>query len=182
MTGQITISEMAVMITLGAIVSAPMQVPDKGIVQGIVILICALAFQRGLNFLTVKSKKAETVVLGDVCLLVSDGRIDVDQLKKEKMSRQQLFAMLRNDHLFNLGQVERAYLEANGSLSVYPFKDQRPGLSLLPPSDETVAEVQHADWEHHFACCSCGNIAKEEESKGSCNKCGSDTWDNAIYR
>src|SRR5690554_2634268 len=108
MTGQITISEMAVMITLGAIVSAPMQVPDKGIVQGIVILFCALAFQRGLNFWTVKSRKAEALVLGDVCLLVRDGRIDVDQLKKEKMSRQQLFAMLRNNNFFSLGQVERA--------------------------------------------------------------------------
>ncbi len=180
MTGQLSISEMAVMITLGAIVSAPMQVPEKGIAQGIVILLCALAFQRGLNFLTVKSKKAEVAVLGDVCLLVSDGQIDIKQLEKEKMSRQQLFAMLRNNNYFNLGQIERAYLEANGSLSIYPFAEKRPGLSLLPPSDETVADVQHTASDDQFVCSSCGNLAANEERKRICKHCGADSWNKAI--
>jgi uncharacterized membrane protein YcaP (DUF421 family) len=182
MSGQLTISEMAVMITLGAIVSAPMQVPEKGILQGIVILLCALAFQRGLNFLTVKSKKAETLVLGEACLLVCDGRIDLDQLREEKMSTQQLFAMLRNNHFFNLGQIERAYLEANGSLSVYAFSDERPGLSLLAPSDKRDRETQHSDSADHLSCRNCGNTVSAEESKQPCGNCGANTWDNAIYK
>ncbi|MDX3916076.1 MULTISPECIES: DUF421 domain-containing protein [Olivibacter] len=52
MTGQLTIAEMAVMITMGAIVAVPMQIPDRGIVQGIIILLLAVAFLRGLNYLS----------------------------------------------------------------------------------------------------------------------------------
>lgn len=65
MTGQLTISEMAVMVTLGAIVSAPMQIPDRGIIPGIIILICALTFQRGVNLLGFTSSKIETAIQGE---------------------------------------------------------------------------------------------------------------------
>jgi len=34
MAGQLTISEMAVMITLGAIIAAPIQLPDRGLILG----------------------------------------------------------------------------------------------------------------------------------------------------
>src|SRR5690606_32862764 len=136
MCGQLTISELAVMITLGAIVSSPMQIPERGIVQGIVILICALAFQRGINYMGVKSKKFEKTIQGDVCLLVSDGVINNAQLEKEKISKPQLFAMLRNENIFNLGNVERVYLEANGNISIFTSSTGEPGLSIVPAADD----------------------------------------------
>src|SRR5687767_8208554 len=55
MSGQLTITEMAVMITLGAIISVPMQLPDRGILPGLLALLCALAFQRGINWLGFKN-------------------------------------------------------------------------------------------------------------------------------
>src|SRR5947208_2521597 len=57
MAGQITFSELAVVITLGAIVSPVMQLPDKGILFGITVLAVALFFQRGLNLLAFKNEK-----------------------------------------------------------------------------------------------------------------------------
>lgn len=142
MCGQLTISELAVMITLGAIVSSPMQIPERGIVQGIVILICALAFQRGINYMGVKSKKFEKTIQGDVCLLVSDGVINNAQLEKEKISKPQLFAMLRNENIFNLGNVERVYLEANGNISIFTSSTGEPGLSIVPAADDLEPEHQ----------------------------------------
>ena len=57
MGGQLTISELAVMLTLGAIISVPMQLPDRGLLQGVLVLICAVIFQRGLNYFAIKYKK-----------------------------------------------------------------------------------------------------------------------------
>lgn len=51
MGGQLTISELAVMVTLGAIVSPGMQMPQTGLLLCLVILLCALIFQRGTNWL-----------------------------------------------------------------------------------------------------------------------------------
>jgi hypothetical protein len=42
MSGQLTIMELSVMLTLGAIVSASMQIPDHGILEGVLLLLCAL--------------------------------------------------------------------------------------------------------------------------------------------
>ncbi|GAB3817376.1 hypothetical protein [Pontibacter rugosus] len=54
MNAQLTLTEMAVMITLGAIVSPAMQLPDRGILPAIVILSCILFLQRGLGQLSFK--------------------------------------------------------------------------------------------------------------------------------
>ena len=49
MGGVLTFSELAVMLTLGAILAVPMQSPERGILQGLLILVCVLVLQRGLN-------------------------------------------------------------------------------------------------------------------------------------
>src|SRR5438874_3764069 len=51
MSGQLTIMEMTVMLTLGAIVAVPMQMPDRGLLQGILILLCVAGLQRGVSLL-----------------------------------------------------------------------------------------------------------------------------------
>src|SRR5947209_8437399 len=54
MAGQLTITEMAVILTLGAIVSPPMQMPDHGIVMGLFILAGIALLQRGLTYVNFK--------------------------------------------------------------------------------------------------------------------------------
>ncbi|MDQ4139865.1 MAG: hypothetical protein M3142_05015, partial [Bacteroidota bacterium] len=58
MSAQLTITELAVMITLGGIASVPMQLPDRGILLGFLGLAIAILFQRGLNLVTFRSRKA----------------------------------------------------------------------------------------------------------------------------
>ena len=61
MSGQLTIIEMTVMVTLGAIVSVSMQMEDRGILQGLLILFVALGLHRALNHIGFLSIKAENI-------------------------------------------------------------------------------------------------------------------------
>ena len=167
MTGQLTITEMAVMITLGAIVSVPMQIPDRGILQGIIILILAVAFLRGINYLSYKKKSAEMVIQGKVNLLVRDGIIDLPALEKLNISKQQLFSKLRNKKIFNLGHVDRVYLEACGLFSVYEYRGKRAGLSLYPLRDLRLSEEQYKDGDN--ACCNCGKVSVAHDRCSNCD-------------
>src|SRR4051812_709715 len=108
MTSQMTNNELAVMLTLGAIVSPAMQLPDRGVFFGVVGLLCALAFQRGINYFEVKDQKVEKLTQGETSLLVKDGTINLEELEKSQVTRQQLFAMLREKKVQNLANVERA--------------------------------------------------------------------------
>src|SRR4051812_43560540 len=66
MDGQISIIEMAVMVVLGAIVGAGTQIPDRGIMMAIAALVCVFMFQRGINWLSIKSGKIEQLTTGTV--------------------------------------------------------------------------------------------------------------------
>ena len=176
MTGQLTISEMAVMITLGAIVSAPMQIPDRGILQGIVILVCALTFQRGLNFLGFKSSKAEAIIQGKESILVEDGILKTEEMRKAKISKQQLYAALRNARIYNLGEVERAYLESCGLISIFTFNETKRGLPIFPVSDEGIKK-QNDYTEHFFVCENCGKTENDEKATANaCPNCHHKNW------
>ncbi|HZY82462.1 MAG TPA: hypothetical protein VFE50_23210 [Cyclobacteriaceae bacterium] len=73
MNGQLNLTETAVMITLGAIISVPMQMPDRGILIGVIALICVLILQRFFNWTSVKSERLENATQGKLAILVRDG-------------------------------------------------------------------------------------------------------------
>jgi uncharacterized membrane protein YcaP (DUF421 family) len=174
MGGMLTISELAVMLTLGAIICVPMQIPDRGILQGFFVLTCALAFQRWFPLLGIFFKKGEQVIEGKEVTLLKDGVIEVKELKAANISKQQLYAVLRSQGLYNLGAVERIYLEAAGFFSVFRFKEPKLGLPIFPGNDSLLK--QH---ESVLACCDCGKITTTP-TPTSCSNCSGNTWTPAI--
>jgi uncharacterized membrane protein YcaP (DUF421 family) len=181
MGGQLTISELAVMVTLGAIICVPMQIPDKGIVQGIFVMLCALVFQRSWSYLGFRSSKWENIIQGTEAVLVKDGVIVVEELEKANISRQQLYGILRSQDIYNLGDVERIYVEACGIFSVFKSEPPRAGLSLFPPEDDHVHEVQITPKEDVYVCRMCGQTAAPGHKKHEkCSNCGCEEWETAI--
>ncbi len=181
MGGQLTISELAVMVTLGAIICVPMQIPDKGIVQGIFVMVCALIFQRGFTYLGFRSSKWENLIQGTEAVLVKDGVIMVKELERASISRQQLYGVLRSQDIYNLGDVERIYMEACGIFSVFKSEHPRPGLSLFPPNDDQVHDIQSTGDDDVYVCRMCGKIADaDQDRRAHCNNCGCEDWEIAV--
>jgi uncharacterized membrane protein YcaP (DUF421 family) len=179
MAGQMTLTELAVMITLGAIVSPAAQLPDRGILFGILALIGALIFQRGLNLWAFKNEKVEKITQGKFSLLVKDGQLNLEELDKTKISRQQLYAMLREKQIYNLGKLDRVYLEACGLLSIYKMNEVKPGLPISPGSDQAILDIQkHVD-SGIMACENCGHVQNLHEAEPACEVCHSEAWSEA---
>jgi uncharacterized membrane protein YcaP (DUF421 family) len=183
MSGQLTIMEMAVMLTLGAIVSVSMQVPDRGLLQGVLLLVCTLIFQRGVSLIGIRNGKLEDLIQGKTSMLVKDGVLQLDQMKKDRISRQQIFSELRQENLLNLGMVARLYVEAEGLFSIFEAEDPRPGLPILPPDDKEIIGRQvpalTPDSTQLLVCISCGTI-KQSDVSTSCLSCRHENYVNAI--
>jgi len=179
MAAQMTLNELAVMLMLGAIVSPAMQLPDKGILFGVLVLICVLLLQRGLNLWEFKNVKVEKTTQGDMSLLVKDGILNVEELEKTKVTRQQLYTMLREKQIFNLAKVERAYLEADGLLSVFENSEGKAGLSIMPPSDKEILTTQNELDSNNMACCNCGHVQKMVNKNAACKVCHTTEWSKA---
>ncbi|RNI21991.1 DUF421 domain-containing protein [Rufibacter latericius] len=176
MNAQLTISELAVMVTLGGIASAPMQLPDRGILLGIVIFICALFFQRGLNLWAFRNPKIEKLTQGHLSLVVKEGVLVIGEMERARLSKDQVFAALRTHNIRQLGQVKRVYMEACGLFSVIKEKEPKPGLSILPAKDKALVESLPED-KNHLACTRCGNLAESNQAQGNtCPNCSCDEW------
>jgi uncharacterized membrane protein YcaP (DUF421 family) len=185
MSGQLTIMELAVMLALGAIICVPMQIPDRGILQGVVLLLCAVLFQRGISLIGVKSGWFEDLTQGKMSMLIKNGVLELDELQKNRISHSQLFAQLRQMKIFNLGMIDRVYLEACGVYTVFKADDPKPGLPILHVVDQDIVEGQNEATASEnqdtplMACKKCGNVQpKDEDAK--CNLCGNDDFVKAI--
>jgi uncharacterized membrane protein YcaP (DUF421 family) len=181
MSGQLTVLEMAVLLTLGAIVSVPMQTPDRGILQGLILLLCAVSFQRGISYLGYRSHKIENILQGKPSMLVKDGLLQLDQMRKDRISRQVLFAQIRQQSIYNLGAVQRVYLEACGLFSIYREKENKPGLPIYPPDDRAVTEpgVAEVSFTNEQACTTCGKVVTTKKEQ-TCPNCGENEFTTAI--
>jgi len=180
MSGQLTITELGIAIMLGAIVAPPMETPERGILQGVFILLLVLVFHQWLSLSTVKNPRLEKVVDGEMSIFVKDGILQLDAINQTHIARAQLFAILREEHIYNLGKVKRLYMEACGVFSIFEAKETKPGLSLLPVDDSGIHEMQKKPDPALKACTSCGNVAHAPSQGEACRLCGNKHWDTAV--
>jgi uncharacterized membrane protein YcaP (DUF421 family) len=178
--GQLSITELAVIVTLGAAVGVPMQAPERGILPALVILGVALAFQCGANFWAFKDARIELLTQGDLICLVRDGRMCLKPMGQVGVPRERLSAALRGQGIEQLGQVRRVYLEGGGQWSVYKVPESRPGLTIVPESDEPFRQ-QQAKIPGWYACASCGHVQEQpQKPEKDCPYCGSPHWAEAV--
>ncbi|MGM2799547.1 DUF421 domain-containing protein, partial [Bacillus cereus group sp. Bce004] len=73
-----------------------------------------------------KNKTARDFFEGKSTVLIKDGKILEDNLKKEKYTSDELLELLRGKSAFSVAEVEFAVLEPSGELNVLLKKDSQP--------------------------------------------------------
>jgi uncharacterized membrane protein YcaP (DUF421 family) len=179
MSGQLTIIEMTVMVTLGAIVSVPMQMPDRGILQGLLILLVAFGLHQGINYLGLLYPKAEEVLQGKPTILVKDGILQLAELNEVRVTRQQLFSDLRTKSIYQLGKIKRVYLEPAGSLSIIEAEEARPGLAIFPTKDQNIIKGRGVPGKELSVCINCGKTTEINDPE-RCENCNDVEFIKAI--
>jgi len=178
MSGQLTIIEMTVMITLGAIVSVPMQMPDRGVLQGVLILMVALGLHRGLNYIAYLNPKANAILQGKPTIVVKNGVMQLREMQEVRISKQQLFSELRTKNVSHLGVIKRMYLEPAGSFSILHLEAPLQGLPVFPPNDDSILTVQKYTKQAFWACENCGCLAPVNVQP--CKTCSENLFVKAI--
>lgn len=93
---------------------------DKEI--GLFYIFYAISFWGALiyfiEYLTQKYKSTRNILEGKPSIVIRNGKIDREQLKKNKLDLNQLQHLLRDKNVFSIREVEFAILEANGTINV----------------------------------------------------------------
>ncbi|GGF88734.1 DUF421 domain-containing protein [Paenibacillus albidus] len=110
--------------------------------QSVLRLIFSLAVWTILSIvfekLTQHIRKLRTPLEGKPEILIRDGRVDVDKLRKSSLDFEQLRMMLRAKDTFSIHEVAYAIYETNGSLSILKKPQYEPatrGDLKLPLQD-----------------------------------------------
>lgn len=181
MSSMISRNEMIAMVALAAAIGLPMQDPENGLLPAFIIAGVVIGVQRIISTKTLSNPGFESLVVGSINALVKDGRLELKNMEKSKITRERILTEFRVKEVISLGRVQRAYLEANGSFTIYLHEDHaREGLCILPDWDKEYLQ-ELTVLEDTWACGSCGNLTKSQEKpKDSCDHCGHKEWYKAV--
>jgi len=179
MSSGLSRNELLALVSLAAAIGPAVQSPDQGLLPPLIIAAWVVGLQRLMTIGTFRSHRFENAIDGSVSTLVSDGSLDLGELKVCALSVDRVQAQLRGEGLLNLGQVERLYFEPGGSFSTVRREKEGPGLSLVPEWDTAMRSTQRPDPEH-LACRACGFLTKDSHLE-RCPHCGSAAaWEPAV--
>ncbi|MFW6287692.1 MAG: YetF domain-containing protein [bacterium] len=114
---QITFYEFVTGVTIGTIAGAYVVNAIRGLyvlISPVVLTLCAT----GLSFILLKSLKMRKVIEGEPVVIIQNGKILEENMKRSRYSLDSLEMQLRVKGVFNINEVEFAVLEPHGQLSV----------------------------------------------------------------
>lgn len=138
---QLNVFEYISGIVLGGIVAIHTIDPNANLIYAILSMFIWFIVPLTVEYISLKSKRFRNFTEGSSTVLIQDGKIMEDNLKKEGYSTDDLLEKLRDNNVFLASDVEFAALEPSGSLSVLPKKENQPltakdlGLKLAPEKE-----------------------------------------------
>ena len=124
--GQLQPFELAISIMIADLATLPMAETGIPISNGIIPILGLLVMHLVISILNMKSTKAREIICGKPSILIFRGKIDQKVLKKERFTINELEERLRDNNIFNIGDVEYAVLETSGQVTVIPKPNKRP--------------------------------------------------------
>ncbi|SFR09831.1 DUF421 domain-containing protein [Desulfoscipio geothermicus] len=124
--GQLQPFELVVILTISAMAAIAMQNVGVPLLNSIIPIITITVMQVILSLINLKSEKARGIICGRPSIVVENGKIVEEELRKLRINVNDLLEQLRAKNYFNIADVEYAILETNGQLSVLTKSQKRP--------------------------------------------------------
>lgn len=135
--GQLQPFELVVILMISELAAIPTQDSGIPLIAGLFPVLVLLLLSLAISQMSLKSEKARAVICGTPTILISQGIILEDELRKLRYNLSDLLEQLRVKDIPNITDVEFAILETNGQLSVIPKATKRPvnpeDLNINPP-------------------------------------------------
>ena len=124
--GQMEPSEFVVTMMIANLATIPMEDDGIALFSGLVPICVILGTELVLSFLNLKSSKIRKLLCGKPVILIENGNILQQNLRKTRISLDELTGHLREKDVLDLKSVQYAILETNGNLSVFPYPKEQP--------------------------------------------------------
>ena len=119
--GQLGVIDLIVSILIAELVAISIENIDKSIFLTIIPISLLVIVEIILAFVSIKSRTFRTIFAGKPSVIINHGVINYKEMIKQRYSLDDLLACLRSSGIKSLEDVEYAFLETNGKLSIFKY-------------------------------------------------------------
>lgn len=129
---ELTFLDYIIGITIGSIGAELATNVDESWWRGVLAMSCFAGLEILLSYLSRKSNKVRAFVSGKPIIIMKNGQIQKQALKKAQIDINDLLCQAREQGYFDLSSIDYAIMEINGKISFLPTVDnQAPTLKDL---------------------------------------------------
>ena len=129
--GELQPSELVITILISDVASMPLQNMEMPLLNTVTSLLILVMFEVLLSILSIKNRKVRKILQGNSVMIIKNGKLFEDRLRMIRYSVDDLMEALRLKDIFDISQVEYAYIETNGAISV----ELKPEHRTITPND-----------------------------------------------
>lgn len=136
---QLTMFDYIIGISIGSIaaeMATELDTPLNSLAAMIVYGIIAAA----VSYISEKSLKARNLLSGKPLVLLDNGKLYRENMKKARMDINEFLMQCRSQGYFDISNIQTAVMEFNGRMSILPKSTERP---LTPNDMNIVPEQEH---------------------------------------
>ncbi|QCB55721.1 DUF421 domain-containing protein [Sphingopyxis sp. PAMC25046] len=123
--------DLVVTVALGSTLATILLSRDVSLAEGVAAFAILILLQFLIAKLSVRTSIVERLVRADARVLLIDGILDTEALRRERITREDIMSAIRSAGLGDVEAVAAVVLETDGSLSVIA-KDRAITRSALP--------------------------------------------------
>ena len=124
--GEMEASEFVVTMLTANLAAIPMQDSGIPLYSGLVPILTVLGVELVLSWLIMKSVVIRKILCGKPVILIENGKLLQDNLRRTRVTLDELTGHLREKDVLDIRTVQYAILETDGNLSVFPYPKERP--------------------------------------------------------
>lgn len=135
--GQLAPMEFVTLLLIPELVAHALLGEDYSMTNAMIALTTLFAVVFISSTIVHMSKKAEDIIQGIPCVLVHDGQIISENMNKERITPEEIFAEMHKAGLERLEQVKWAILEGDGKIALVPVEQGQNGVLRKPEIEST---------------------------------------------
>ncbi|MEF2782371.1 MAG: DUF421 domain-containing protein [Clostridium sp.] len=118
--GELSVFDIVIYFVMSELLAISISNEDESIFKSLVPIFTLAFLQMLISWLILKSKKIRSVFDGEISILIHNGHINQDVMRKERYNIDDLMSQIRSKDLCSPEEVGFAILETNGQLSILP--------------------------------------------------------------
>ena len=109
-----------------------MQNTSQPLLSGIIPVLILVSLEIATSVVMMKSRKFRKLICGSAVVIIKDGKLLQSEMKRLRLTTEDLFAQLRQQDIFSIEDVQYCIVETNGTVSVLEKPEKRnPTLEQL---------------------------------------------------